>query len=74
VTEENAVAVAGTCHRLDGLPLPIELAAARLRAKSPEQILEWLTDRYTRQPGCADTATDTAAVHRLELRIADPRE
>ena len=47
LTEENAVAVAGICHRLDGLPLPIELAAARLRAMSPEQILGRLTDRYT---------------------------
>ena len=46
LTEENAAAVAGICHRLDGLPLPIELAAARLRAMSPEQILERLTDRY----------------------------
>ncbi|WP_213571340.1 protein kinase [Rhodococcus sp. USK13] len=47
LTEDNAAAVAGICHRLDGLPLPIELAAARLRAMSPEQILERLTDRYT---------------------------
>ncbi|RYE41362.1 MAG: protein kinase [Hyphomicrobiales bacterium] len=46
ITEENAAAVAGICHRLDGLPLPIELAAARLRAMSPEQILGRLTDRY----------------------------
>ncbi|MFE7423512.1 protein kinase [Rhodococcus sp. NPDC057529] len=47
LTEENAAAVAGISHRLDGLPLPIELAAARLRAMSPEQILQRLTDRYT---------------------------
>ncbi|RZL84343.1 MAG: tetratricopeptide repeat protein [Rhodococcus sp. (in: high G+C Gram-positive bacteria)] len=47
LTEDNAVAVAGICHRLDGLPLPIELAATRLRAMSPEQILQRLTDRYT---------------------------
>ncbi|MFC9356668.1 protein kinase [Rhodococcus sp. NPDC057014] len=46
ITEDNMVAVARICHRLDGLPLPIELAAARLRAMSPEQILERLTDRY----------------------------
>ncbi|MFC9358899.1 protein kinase [Rhodococcus sp. NPDC057014] len=46
LTEENAAAVAGICHRLDGLPLPIELAAARLRAMTPEQILRRLTDRY----------------------------
>nr|WP_271209256.1 protein kinase [Rhodococcus wratislaviensis]GLK33750.1 hypothetical protein GCM10017611_05930 [Rhodococcus wratislaviensis] len=47
LTEDNAATVAGICHRLDGLPLPIELAAARLRALSPEQILQRLTDRYT---------------------------
>ena len=46
LTEDNKVAVARICHRLDGLPLPIELAAARLRAMSPEQILQRLTDRY----------------------------
>ncbi|MGV9949648.1 protein kinase domain-containing protein [Rhodococcus aetherivorans] len=47
LTEDNAATVARICHRLDGLPLPIELAAARLRALSPEQILDRLTDRYT---------------------------
>ncbi|MFC9835482.1 protein kinase [Rhodococcus sp. NPDC127530] len=46
LTEDNKTAVAQICHRLDGLPLPIELAAARLRAMSPEQILTRLTDRY----------------------------
>ncbi|MEU2005130.1 protein kinase [Rhodococcus sp. NPDC019627] len=47
LTEDNGATVAGICHRLDGLPLPIELAAARLRAMSPQQILGRLTDRYT---------------------------
>lgn len=46
VTEENRVTIARICQRLDGLPLPIELAAARLRAMAPEQILQRLTDRY----------------------------
>ena len=46
LTEENVATVARICHHLDGLPLPIELAAARLRALSPEQILQRLTDRY----------------------------
>ncbi|MFC9834310.1 protein kinase [Rhodococcus sp. NPDC127530] len=46
LTDTNKDAVARICHRLDGLPLPIELAAARLRAMSPEQILQRLTDRY----------------------------
>ncbi|MEN0139748.1 MAG: LuxR C-terminal-related transcriptional regulator, partial [Rhodococcus sp. (in: high G+C Gram-positive bacteria)] len=46
VTEENAAAVIRICIRLDGLPLAIELAAARLRSMSPEQILQRLTNRY----------------------------
>ncbi|MBC2642603.1 MULTISPECIES: protein kinase domain-containing protein [unclassified Rhodococcus (in: high G+C Gram-positive bacteria)] len=46
LTDANKTAVARICHRLDGLPLPIELAAARLRAMSPEQILQRLSDRY----------------------------
>ncbi|WP_159918550.1 protein kinase domain-containing protein [Rhodococcus sp. WAY2] len=46
VTDDNKVTVARICQRLDGLPLAIELAAARLRAISPEEILQRLTDRY----------------------------
>lgn len=45
--EDNKVAIAQICRQLDGLPLPIELAAARLRAMSPEQISQRLTERYT---------------------------
>jgi non-specific serine/threonine protein kinase len=46
LTDENKATVARICSRLDGLPLAIELAAARLRAMSPEQLLERLADRY----------------------------
>ncbi|MFE3759338.1 protein kinase [Nocardia tengchongensis] len=46
LTEENKAAVAGICARLDGLPLAIELAAARMRTMSPDQILQRLTDRF----------------------------
>jgi len=42
VTPENADAVAAICRRLDGLPLALELAAARLRFLSPEALLERL--------------------------------
>ncbi|MFE7423678.1 protein kinase [Rhodococcus sp. NPDC057529] len=46
LSEDNYSAVAQICRRLDGLPLPIELAAVRLRAMTPQQVLERLTDRY----------------------------
>jgi predicted ATPase len=43
--EENASAIAQICARLDGLPLAIELAAARIRLFSPQEILDRLGDR-----------------------------
>jgi predicted ATPase/serine/threonine protein kinase/DNA-binding CsgD family transcriptional regulator len=46
VTDDNKVTIARICQHLDGLPLAVELAAARLRAISPEEILQRLTDRY----------------------------
>jgi predicted ATPase len=46
LTDENKATVARICHQLDGLPLAIELAAARLRAMSLEQISDRLSDRY----------------------------
>ncbi|MFG1783430.1 ATP-binding protein [Rhodococcus oryzae] len=47
LTGDNVDTVAQICARLEGLPLAIELAVARLRVLSPEQILQRLTDRYT---------------------------
>jgi len=47
LTDDNRPIVARICSKLDGLPLAIELAAARLRAISLKQLLERLDDRYT---------------------------
>ena len=45
VTPDNARDVAAICRRLDGLPLAVELAAARLRLFSPAELLAHLDDR-----------------------------
>jgi predicted ATPase/DNA-binding CsgD family transcriptional regulator len=42
LTADNAAAVAGICSRLDGVPLALQLAAARLKLLSPEQMLDRL--------------------------------
>jgi non-specific serine/threonine protein kinase len=46
LTEGNAAAIVEVCRRLDGIPLAIELAAARLGALSVEQIAARLDDRF----------------------------
>ncbi len=45
ITEVNAAVIAEICARLDGLPLAIELAAARLKLYSPAALLDRLSDR-----------------------------
>jgi predicted ATPase/class 3 adenylate cyclase len=47
VTNENALAVAEICVRLDGLPLAIELAASRIRLFTPQALLERLGNRLS---------------------------
>jgi non-specific serine/threonine protein kinase len=46
LTQENAASVAAICHRLDGLPLALELAAARLDALSVHEVSARLDDRF----------------------------
>ena len=86
ITDDNRESVAQICRRLDGLPLPIELAAARVRVMSVEQILDRLTDRYRILTGgsrvapsrqqtmrlCIDWSYDlcTAAEQRLWARLS----
>ncbi len=56
VSDDNAAVVAEICARLDGLPLAIELAAARVRALSLAEILDSLHDRFRLLTGGARTA------------------
>jgi predicted ATPase len=56
LTLSNAPAVAAICWRLDGIPLALELAAARVRVLSVEQILARLDDRFRLLVGGSRTA------------------
>jgi predicted ATPase/class 3 adenylate cyclase/DNA-binding NarL/FixJ family response regulator len=56
VTDDDAATVAEICRRLDGVPLAIELAAARVRALSLAEILDSLHDRFRLLTGGARTA------------------
>jgi predicted ATPase/class 3 adenylate cyclase len=56
LTDVNASAIAQICHRLDGIPLAIELAAARARLLSAEQIAARLDDRFRLLVGGSRTA------------------
>jgi non-specific serine/threonine protein kinase len=53
LTDTNAEAIAGICRRLEGLPLGVELAAARVNVLTPAQILQLLDDALSllRLPG-----------------------
>jgi len=66
VTSENAAAVAGITSRLDGLPLAIELSAGRLRALTPQSLLDRLERRL---PLLTGGSNDTGGRHRT-LRAA----
>ncbi len=66
VSAANATALAELCRRLDGIPLALELAAARVRVLSVEQIAARLDDRFRLLTGGARTAL----LHHQTLRAA----
>ena len=77
VDDDNASAVGEICRRLDGMPLAIELAAARVRALSAAEILEGLHDRFRLLTGGARTAvrrqqTLRASVDWSHALLTDP--
>jgi predicted ATPase/class 3 adenylate cyclase len=79
LTNENAPAVAEICVRLDGLPLAIELAAARVRALPPGALLERLGQRLgllTHGPRDAPTRQQTlrAAIDWSYALLSEPEQ
>lgn len=55
-TAENSRSIVDICYRLDGMPLAIELAAARVKILAPDQIAELLQDRFQLLTGGPRTA------------------
>ena len=56
LTDANAAAVVAICRRLEGIPLALELAAARLQALTVEQLRDRLEDRFRLLTGGSRTA------------------
>ncbi|MCY0610044.1 hypothetical protein OVV29_31375, partial [Klebsiella pneumoniae] len=56
INADTAVTVGEICRRLDGVPLAIELAAARTDTLSPVEILAGLNDRFRLVAGAAGNA------------------
>jgi non-specific serine/threonine protein kinase len=77
LTAESAPAVAQVCARLDGIPLALELAAARVRVLPPQQLLARLEDRFRLLTGGSRTALERhqtlrAAVDWSYALLSDP--
>ncbi len=66
LTDANAKPVAHICHRLDGIPLAIELAAARVKVLTVDQIATRLDDRFRLLTG----GSRTGLPHHQTLRAA----
>ncbi|MFI7638259.1 BTAD domain-containing putative transcriptional regulator [Nonomuraea sp. NPDC049400] len=56
IDDDNVAAVVALCRRLDGMPLAIELAAARLRTMTPQQLADRIGDRFKLLTGGSRTA------------------
>ena len=67
VSNHNAAAVVEICRRLDGIPLALELAAARLRALGVGQLLDRLDDRFGILSGGSRTSTQRQQTLRATL-------
>lgn len=64
LTEENAREVLQICHRLDGLPLAIELATSRIRTMNTSELLRSMEQRFSVLEGESDQLLD----HQRSLR------
>jgi len=77
-TERNAAAIAELCHKLDGMPLAIELAAARVGSLSVPQLVQRLGDSLALLTGGPRTASPRHRTLRATLRwsyeLLDERE
>ena len=76
VTNQNAAAVAELCDRLEGLPLAIELAAARAQVLTPVQMLAQLSRRFeflvSRKRGVAERQRTLRAAVDWSYRLLAP--
>src|SRR5207247_8470495 len=67
ITERNAHAVAQVCARLDGIPLALELAAARVAAMTAEQLAARLDHRFRLLTGGSRAALPRQQTQRATL-------